>query len=178
MLTHLPAPELPGRRPDRGRRARRTPPIWTLLLACTALFTSACTGSEDATDGSGQRGEKVAPWGESTTLFLTAEPLGSDTYFLLRPPPTEGGGSAGAMVSGQLAVLSGGCLGLSPDTAVAWPNGTTALPEGDGVELSDGQVLRLGDRLETGGGYAGVDFTGQAADCPGSNVAFINDPGE
>ena len=109
-------------------------------------------------------------------LFITAEALGQDTYFLLRPPPPKSGFSAAARVFGKVAVLPGGCLGLSPTTAVAWPNGTTALPEGDGVKLSDGQVLRVGDTLDSGGGFANVAFTGKAAGCPGSDVAFVNDP--
>ncbi|TNM67599.1 hypothetical protein FHN55_09075 [Streptomyces sp. NP160] len=147
-----------------------------LLVAAGVVITSGCTGGGDATGGTGQRGEQVAPWGVSTTLFITAEALGQDSYFLLRPPPPKNGASSGARVFGELAVLQGGCLGLSPDTAVAWPNGTTALPDGDGVELSDGQVLRIGDTLDTGGGFANVAFTGVAAGCPGSDVAFINDP--
>jgi len=175
MDSHLSTSTIIDPPPRAPLRVLRRSAAVALVVACLMCATG-CTGAADATGGTGQRGEQVAPWGDSTTLFLTAETLGQDTSFLLRPPPPESGYSAAARIFGTVAVLPGRCLGLSPTTAVAWPNGTTVLPEGDGVKLSDGQVPRVGDTLDTGGGFANVAFTGTAGGCPGSDVAFINNP--
>lgn len=129
---------------------------------------------DDSMNGAGQRGERVAPWGDSATLFITAEALGEGTYFLLRPPPPENSMNPAARLSGKVTILADGCLGLGTGTPVVWPSGTTALPDGGGVLLSSGRELRIGEVLDTGGGFYEVGFTGRAAQCPSSSVAFIN----
>ncbi|WP_222711070.1 hypothetical protein [Quadrisphaera setariae] len=148
-----------------------------LLVAVASLVLAGCTAA-GASHGAAQDGEPVAPWGGSTTQFLTAVPFGDDGLFIMRPRPPRNStsGSGSALVSGGLGMLSGGCFGLLPDTVVVWPAGTTALPDGTGVRLAGGEELRRGDSLETGGSYGGVAFSGPASSCPGTGVAYVSAP--
>ena len=84
--------------------------------------------------------------------------------------PVKGDGSGNdALIEGPLT-MSGGCL-LVSDFPVVWPHGTTWDADAQAVQLSDGQVVALGDRVSGGGGYPyltdlGAEFAEPLADCP------------
>lgn len=158
-----------------GRRQRPVSSRAAAVVAAASLVLAGCTAA-GASDGAVQDGEPVAPWGGSTTQFLTAVPLGEDGVFIMRPPPPRNSASGQALVSGELGMLNGGCFGLLPDTVVVWPAGTTALPDGTGVRLAGGEELRRGDTLTTGGGYGDVAFSGPASSCRGTGAAYVSAP--
>jgi hypothetical protein len=95
--------------------------------------------------------------------------------------PARGDGSGmTALIEGPLA-MSKDCL-LVGEFPVVWPYGTTWDAEGQTVQLSDGQVVALGDRVSGGGGYPylsdlGTEFAEPLADCPTNKyeeVAMFN----
>lgn len=100
---------------------------------------------------------------------------------VLRPPPPLLGGTGGsdAIVAGTLAVLDGGCLGFRDEdgtqTAVVWPSGTTPLPDVVGVDVPGMGAHRLGDAVEGGGGFGGVQFQDVVAECSSTQVAYLNE---
>lgn len=56
----------------------------------------------------------------------------------------------GGFVPGRLGVVDGGCVGLDREgygELVVWPRGTTALPDGTGIEAPGLGVVRFGDEL-------------------------------
>lgn len=95
--------------------------------------------------------------------------------------PAAGDGSGlDALIEGPLT-MSGGCL-LVGEFPVVWPHGTTWDADAQAVQLSDGQVIALGDRVSGGGGYRhlsdlGPEFAEPLADCPTNEygeVAIFN----
>lgn len=96
-------------------------------------------------------------------------------------PASWGGGGGGndAAISGTLAVVDGGCLGLGDDggsqIVVVWPSGTAALPDDVGIDVPGMGTYRLGDEVEGGGGSTRADFEGPLAGCPADDVFFLNE---
>ena len=105
------------------------------LMLGTALTLSGCgTSSGDGVDG-----PKVVTASDGTTLLVAA--------------PTDAGMSA--ELTGRLAVLAGGCLGVTgygQETVVIWPSGTGLASGGNGITIN-GHVIEVGDLLSVGGGF-------------------------
>jgi hypothetical protein len=93
----------------------------------------------------------------------------------------KGDGSGMAALIEGLLTMSNGCL-LVGEFPVVWPYGASWDAEGQTVQLSDGQVVALGDRVSGGGGYPylsdlGTEFAEPLADCPTNKyeeVAMFN----
>ena len=74
-----------------------------------------------------------------------------------------------ALIEGPL-IMSNGCL-LVGEFPVVWPYGTTWDAKGQTVQLFEGQVVALGDRVSGGGGYPYLsdletELADPLADCP------------
>jgi hypothetical protein len=111
------------------------------LVAVTVLALSACAvssgdGVRSAEDG--VRGPKVVTAANGTILLVAA--------------PTDGGRDA--LATGRLAVLAGGCLGITAggeETVVLWPSGTGLASSAHGITIN-GHVIEVGDLVSMGGG--------------------------
>ena len=98
--------------------------------------------------------------------------------------PAPRGGALEAGIAGSLT-MSDGCL-MVGELPVVWPYGTTWDPKEQAVQLSDGQVVALGDRVRGGGGYLYLsdlraDFAEALADCPTNQygeIAVFNASGQ
>jgi hypothetical protein len=105
------------------------------LMVMTALALSGCGTSSD----DGVRGPTVVTASNGTTLLVAA--------------PTDAGRTA--EMTGRLAVLTGGCLGITgggQETVVIWPSGTGLATGGNGITIN-GHVIEVGDLLSVGGGF-------------------------
>jgi hypothetical protein len=107
---------------------------WPLAVAALAGVTllTGCAGDSTVLD-----------LGDGVTAYVSAEPVNGDR--------------SAAIVTGTLAVSTGGCLvledGVGTRQLLALPYGTGAAPDAVGVTSGTGQVLVVGDQVTGGGGY-------------------------
>ena len=100
---------------------------------------------------------------------------------LLRHAPSGPESMMQALISGRVAVLDGGCIGLADGGEphlVAWPSATTFAPDGVAIQVPGVGVFRVGDLFQGGGGYgysANMDLPAEIASCATHEVAVLNE---
>ena len=137
------------------------------------------TGPGQTDDGSGRApGGREGPAPARRTLQV--RDVGG-ALALLRPAPSGLQVMLQAVVSGVVAVLEGGCLGLVNGRAqslVVWPSTTTFDPDGIVIRVPGLGVFCVGDRLHGAGGHghsADMALPAVVLPCATHEVAVLNE---
>ena len=102
---------------------------------------------------------------------------------LLRPAPSGPELMFQALISGRVAVLPGGCIGLAGGRGreghlVAWPSTTTFAPDEMAIQVPGLGVLRIGDFVQAGGGSwssSNMALPPAIAPCATREVSILNE---
>ncbi|WP_188959738.1 hypothetical protein [Modestobacter marinus] len=100
---------------------------------------------------------------------------------LLRPAPPEPEFMMQALISGRVAVIEGGCIGIAGGREghlVAWPSTTTFDSDGIALQVPGLGVFRVGDFLRGGGGFgysSNMALPAAIVPCATHEVAVLNE---
>jgi hypothetical protein len=164
-------PEVPQGADESFRRA---------LLAARALGDIAGVAvSGDPRDG-GQRSSSPAEDPQSVEREFQVREVGG-ALALLQPAPSGPEVMMQALISGRVAVLEGGCIGLAGGREghlVAWPSTTTFAPDGIEIRVPGLGVFRVGDLLQGAGGNgysSNMALPAAIVPCATHEVAVLNE---